>query len=908
MSANKCAPFATLAVALAAGCLPARDNPLDPARAPVARIRAVDASASDGACTGAEPPGGWPEVASLSHNGCLALDARLSTDPQNDDLSFTFWLLATDGNPVSVLAEDDEDGLYVLETPQRETLAIGAFSRFGVVVDDGGNTRSAETGAVLTNGAPSQPRGSSRSLPLGGWPWAPGADYAITLVAEGVEDADDDEPTYCWTYAGGIPGTDCDESGASIVVNLDAATRSRAVVFVTAADELSTSPPAMHTLTVAESDAWVTYRGSPGQSLGSSRLDATWVETFIDAGDTMAVTDDPLRLFVPLPSIGSIRVKDRSFRFIEDVPAAFDQTPALAVEPLAGGEARLWAAGSSTFPTSSQVIGFHVDAAGVTETVSAIPIPGLVGAAPGRVVVDGAGNVWIAAYDVASDLSLPIQVIAASGSSEGSVAPPSGTAFGELAPRPDSSEVWGFAQAPTGNALVLRYRLDPGGPIALETRDLGARGAGVAWSDPDSLWVFREDRGLLLVDVERWAPGEALDDAVLLSFPEILEAGSLLADPGSGRCFLRQQFVASEFFIADRDGSLRIVEAGFQPQAVDALGSLWGPLQKNGGLFMRGGKGPATGGFLAGTSVTGRGESVDLSTGGIWIASPLPELVRIGDNGSRLDGVSAMLVGPSTIAIPPVARAAFSPDGTAAWILVEPPGGTQRDLYRVDLAAPRTVAARAPATLVQSFSGADPLFTTPAEGIYLEASGPASASGFAWTGFPIGTVDSTGAFTLVSSVGLAARDPGDDTLCNVFKSAATTLTFDRRNRSGALLETGTATIGAAQTVLAVAASHDADGRVCWALAATPGVAGASVFGWSGPGAPTSSFTSGSVEIAADGTDQSWRLLVATDTRRAWVATKEVTGSDEIVVPLRIDFTGAPLVQTLAPGAVGFAAP
>ena len=152
---------------LAAACLapPERTNPFDPAIAPQAQLVVVDRSVivrDPGATcsltlqTDPDETASWVGVVGASRGRCLALDARGSTDPQLDVLTFEFRY--PDGSEVPQSAP----GIALLDTVVLTTLPVDEPLTFEVTArDPGGSTSVATRDVILTNAAPQASAGSS---------------------------------------------------------------------------------------------------------------------------------------------------------------------------------------------------------------------------------------------------------------------------------------------------------------------------------------------------------------------------------------------------------------------------------------------------------------------------------------------------------------------------------------------------------------------------------------------------------------------------------------------------------------------------------------------------------------------------------------------------------------------------
>ena len=209
-----------LALVAAAGCtLPARDNPRDSSNAPVAALAVSDYGfpVAGGGCAGLVGT-----VVAASRGRCLALDASASADPQDEALTFDFDRVTVSSAGEVVVADelaalDGDAAIVQLPDELRRQLPVSTAEvpqllRFRVTVRDGhGGSSEATAPLQLFNAEPIAAPAVSRTIPLGGFAWAPGAPMELAFDATGSSDPDADPLLYCWRFPEDLPAADpCD--------------------------------------------------------------------------------------------------------------------------------------------------------------------------------------------------------------------------------------------------------------------------------------------------------------------------------------------------------------------------------------------------------------------------------------------------------------------------------------------------------------------------------------------------------------------------------------------------------------------------------------------------------------------------------------------------------------------------
>lgn len=730
------------AVVAAAGCLPSRNNDRDPNNRPQARLLAVDNTAEDGSCSSDfGPTQTWTAVTSALRSACLALDARLTTDPQGgglDALSFEFGSTDAAGGfaalpPAAIVSVEGEGGsAVVLDAEWVRSLPVGQSISFAVRVTDASDAESiGGASLVLRNTRPVAVARKTRTLPVGGYPWTPGEPFTVTFDGSGSYDPDGDELSFCWTFPGEAPA--CGTSPA--------ATR-----------ELPSTQPGRYVATLVVSDGDAALPSHPVAS--AVRIEAPNVflqsrVTFDDSGlvapldanvhlaPTIDFGDPSLALALPAGPSGFPRVAR-----VESGPESFGAsgTAQLSIAPLPAMEPpgdlleiasyrlvmarstqadRLFAA-TLSLDTPGQALLQTISIEGDDELMledGGIPItgtlydPDLIGVGL-QLEVDELDQRWVAARSPveASDIS----VIGDQGLVATLSTAPVYLTVVDLASRTPLAgqppEMWALGRPVQGHPEVGTWliALDPEAPAT------GPRGypiavgfaSDIAWASRNLLWLSTQDQGLLLIDVELLET-VGFDGAVLHRIDEARNLRELLVDGKTGSVRGRGPSPVTgddALWEAWTDGSARsqpLYAFPFSPipHAVDGDGALLATaIGFDGSYFVRGLS--LEGGARAPFPVAISADLLpDFTDGGVWVPEKVfgqSALTRRDPDGMVLETIAELdYAGEGAAPFPLPSYAAISLDGKTLWMFDEI-YVDDAALLRIDMTARPPIAHRVP--------------------------------------------------------------------------------------------------------------------------------------------------------------------------------------------------------------------
>lgn len=732
-------------VLASAACIPDRDNLQDPAKRPSPQLLVRDLTTGVGKCpelvVGTDGAPAWnapldgPSVSTASRGRCLALDARGSSDPDGprDELSFR-WFVEDDELPDSA-ATLATNGLLVLGTSLRANLPTGVSLTIGVrATDRGGYFAEAETSLTLTRSSPSVRVPSSRTYPLGGFPWLrdlPGGapDFAVPLRAASlVTDADPSDVThlvYCWTLPSGTgaPEEVCSRDDDDPAFTLSLASDVPSVTTISlrvsdwpgaiadAVDHPETfSETVFTTVAVREPSLWT--RDLDG-TVGLERLDPV-PSTLKDGMSTLsssnpilaALVDDgvaPPRIAI-IPDNPSVRL------VLDELPPAspFERDVALGNGLYAirlvpdPAHDRVWVLYSDADPGNEPLC--PAPPAGPFATLRAFDLDGVeVSCARlpfaceqpvADLAVDGAGNAWVAPR-FTGNLARMGPLPGATPVILGTDGPESSISFG-LARRPETGELWALRRtAPLWSlepASMVAVRLDdPGAPPL----PLGAETLfGPFWVDDTVFWAYSPAAGVRMLDAPLLEAGASLDAATRLlvqtpEFPDGTTSSAELVDPFSRAFWARRPLDNGAMRIGPDGGLREIVAEDFNPQFVDLEGALWysEPGGVTGDFVLRRGLTPDRNGVVTSAPMTTLGAAADFDGGGVWAGLVIsPGIVRVNEDGSRRDLVQEYIDTDTGLprAVPAVRTLSLAPDGSSLWATIFAFDGPGAGLLMID--------------------------------------------------------------------------------------------------------------------------------------------------------------------------------------------------------------------------------
>ena len=607
-------------------------------------------------------------MAVASHGACLALDTTGTTDPQGEgSLTYEFFRYAAGTTSAWVSIEDEnESGRHGLAPATLDLLPWDPeTAQFRVkVTDPGGAFGIAERSIVLTNGRPVVAREPSRTLPAGGFPWAPGEPFQVPHRVVEYFDPDGDVPTFRWTFSDGTTAT-----GTDVIELLDPGStgqherrRSRVI----ADDGRLPSIPTDSVVTLSTEELWL----NPSTSVfsGFHRVDRSH-RRFTGYCETGAlIRRGAVTRIACAREGGSIVVMDwpPSIGTTEDVinvPGGFNFASFRATP-----------AGDSLWVTLLQIGSpalvqrYALDAAGkpgAVVTTATLPIsPGELGAEPDYsdwdvdATVTTDGTFWIVGRGDDQAFS-----VTPSGTVTPFAAAPNRT-FEGLGAASGSTEVWLTELDPV--AETARLLKVPEG----DRLDLPATFAtGVRWTEDATFWVYLDTLGLIRVSAEGLpVSGPLPPESIEAVASDVQQVSSLIVDPLNGDCWAIAGALAhrvdpsGEPFTMER----RVSEALF----VDPEGALWFTANVP-GLTLHSGRHLGDTGLAA--AVDAEVAFPDRTTGGLWVVTQAPrELLSVSLDAEVVRRIDRFAVPTGTpIAIPEIVSFRSAPDGRSAWMYVQ---------------------------------------------------------------------------------------------------------------------------------------------------------------------------------------------------------------------------------------------
>lgn len=736
--------FASIVV-LPACTLPKRDNPSDPANAPLAALRIVDLETGEG-------------VVAASRGHRLALDASGTRDPQGQSMSYEFFVVDSSGTASSIPSAG-ETPMAELDDDFRHSVQPGSILRFRVIVtDDSGGVGQAEVSGTLLNAVPIAVAPASRTLPRGGFPWSPGTPFQVKFDPSATRDPDGevDRPyfRYCWTFSPELSTTaqcpaqptevcSSDSADPAFVRCVDSvrATAVRGLASLVVSDaEGSDSLTARTTVTIGAQNLWL---GS-GVDLGNyERFDVARQSFpgFVNSGSS-----DTVGLFLGGPTVSRIVTASENGASVDlalgewprvQVLDAF-AIPANDFE-LAGAPAgdAFWTVARVSSNPELRVRRWSLGAG----SNSLVPGPEALLASPGvffsraRMAIDPAGTAWISVSLTATGYTL------GSNGQSAPLLPDADHVFAGLAARPASNEIWTLEVADWvqgGPAVPTRIVRHEGAlaPVAFDI-PLG-QAQDLHWASANELWLVTADEGLLLLDVQALEGGATFDQAVLSRLPDLFPGyGRLAVDPARGDLY-GSDVIARLAYRARRSGDLTyfpfVSDKVPVPLFVDAEGALfYQDRVVNPSVLVRGNS-PSESGAVETIGVIGQFRAgPNLQTGGLWAPGLFPPiLLHVAEDGTLLSSVTSVISAGSTTptTLPILIEFRLDPDGAFAWgIPIDLSNFQPGSLYRFDLSTNPPVS-----TLVLGSAQVRQFAQNGSSTIVLEPSAPVpGVTPFLWT-------------------------------------------------------------------------------------------------------------------------------------------------------------------------------
>lgn len=825
------AALGLLLTAAISGCLPDRDNPLDPASAPDARLRVTDATdpdspAQEPVCLAVDTADAWPVAATITRARCLSLDASESTDPQGDSIRFRFLEVDSGGDEIAVLAETTSAAI-VLAAGVRTALEVGAHFFTVEVIDRGGaRGRTAPSGVVVVNARPVAVAGPPTVLPIGGFPWDPNpASISVRFDGSRSFDPDGDELTWSWTFPA-LLGQPANVSGEVVDRLVDPSQDGQLSGVLVVSDGIDESASTAQLVSIREGAHWLSTNGdslelSPvdlGQTgidlgLNVNELNAALLEgpparaaLAWQAGNSTSFDVVLRRLDWP---DGGNPVDDilGSQSSLEEIRVAVDET---------GGKIWVLAAG---YESPSTLYSANVEGGGVTELEILSPAEDDVGDPFLIVAEDGA--IWI---DRILGSASRFRV-----SPTGTVTPlaaePGRMTFG-MAARPGTNEIWVLEiprigsldpAAASQTAAFVVYD----GTTSVEL-PLGVDYAfAVGFSGPGDVWTVLPDRGLARLDVNALFESDTYEDALLALFPVVRDASRIFSDRAGGVWTVDSEATDIMFHVNAAGAAVPFQHAN--ALLVDPSGRLW--IADPSALIRSVSPLPALADFPGDPLPFSADRNLD-GRGGIWVSTLFPPtLWSLEADGSVGDAITRFTWDGQTALIPPSLRVTISPDGTTAYLYAyDAIVGDEAGMVRVDL-------RNSPILTGETFLTKDEQESL--YGVFIPSAPVPGDPEFVWsavavgTGLQLVTLDTNGdvdpVFVPPEPYAGAALLPATNDLCVATYFAPGILRMRRIDTTGAVLSTSD------QNLLEPAFSLDiytaGIGSVCWAAVSNVAIPG-----------------------------------------------------------------------------------
>lgn len=645
--------LAFVLLALTSACLPGRDNPRDPANAPVASLRIID---QDGEVLG-----------SASRGRDLVLDATGSTDPQ-DRFWCEFFRVAGDEIPLT--------GCASCSCPLgdlRRALPVDAEHVFRVAVrDSSGGYSTDDQALVLTNSPPVVNAGPPRTLPTGGFPWSLGEDFQVPFEAV-ASDPDGDPLLYHWTF-GDVTLSSTSAGDPAFTRTVVSTTATHFIATVTVEENVDLPPgsghltsfPSTTRVVVGFPNLWT----APNENGAIERVDGgagSLVPTNVDSGEEIPAA-------VYAPDAGERRLV---YVYDQDATSSF---PTRNNRIISAPESNLTSEGVFVFPGPGEVsiavdsmkglAWLHIEDASpavcasadealvslTVDLLSPVSCYALPGSGDRRIEIDDASRVYswreftssvsFLDEDSTTPMTLdlrqsPFDLVLGAG-----VRP--------RAAATDVLELWvavipGYFGGAFLPARIEVYR-DPDGPSGSPPARAGFANLGVglvtglAFLSPNELWLEVPDQGMHRLDarvIDGYLSAEAnappvLEAATIAVAAGVLDVIDVIADPVTGTAWA-QGHATGGIHRIERDGEARLYEVGEppgEPLAVDPAGRL---VFTTAGKLHRG-LSPSPDGVVDAIGLFSGGfPEADLETGGFWSALLLPPAIaRVAEDGTLL--------------------------------------------------------------------------------------------------------------------------------------------------------------------------------------------------------------------------------------------------------------------------------
>lgn len=810
---------ALVALLLFSGCIPVRDNPNDPAIAPIADLRVVDLGLLPAdECTAAAVISTSAAVGVVSRGHCLALDARNSTDPQDDELR---WYFEVPGRPESVFSST---GVLVLTTADRLGFAVGQAIEFAVEARDPGNASSVATATlVLENSAPVPATEPLRILPEGGLPWSPSATYELRFDGSASGDPDGDSIRFEWTMPdGSIQATPV---ATWTTPSSDSIVQATLRVFDGAGEpdgsRVKVSRAAVATVRIDdEPPVWATDRYlffAPPRRVSPrapSRFDAA---NYVWGMTEVPVASESRVAYVPDPSPYSIVLLDPrtgaeldrqslGVGWSADLLAATESTVWVFVNDNATRELR-------RFDVTNDVLS--------SPTLISLPAPLACGNCDDEPHMVGApdGSLWVGLREALSTNLPGAQVwrLAPGATSLTPIAVSGGDQFTGLSVRPPpESEVWVVLQesieaSPLGVSphVIERFALDGTSVGSIDAGDRILQ--NVLWTGTDEAWIYFFSDSVRHMDMSLLAAGESLADATLVSVPWLNpQTYAAAADPVTGTLVVGAE---GERLLVRRTGEHEVATAAtIRPWLVDAEGDFWyssaNSLDPDQGLTRTATLDPS--GYITGITAYALGfVDPDLSTGGAWMSGIYPTGLRLLSATGEILQVRDRIVRDGVEEDFPLALSvSVAPDSRSAWAVEI---GGSNPLHFLDLTTD-------PMESTEVLSDTNSVASLPLPSI--------TGDPWAWIGFEsgadptVGVLDRDGTYdvklTMTDAISGAfyAHSLRSDRLCAAWVDGSSNLHVRWLDASGATVVTDMAVVGMNLRGIAVGKSATAP-DVCW---------------------------------------------------------------------------------------------